>query len=143
MKSLQFVLVLFVFSIPFLFAGGQGEDGQDQVTMRVGDIEKTGNLSAQGIDKALGLIEEKSGGSIKTKIFHDSQLGSASKQLELVKSGTLEMFRGGIGWLSAYNGAYSIFSYPYVFETGDDIVKVLESPLGEELNNELIKEYGI
>ena len=64
-----------------------------KVTMRVGDIENVANLGAIALDRFADEIKEKSDGSIKVRAFHASQMGSANKQLQLVKSGALQAFR--------------------------------------------------
>jgi len=84
-----------------------------KVMMRVGDIENVANLGAVALDRFAEQIEQKSRGSFKVKAFHASQMGSANKQLQLVKSGTLQAFRGSISWLAQFDTGFSLWLYVF------------------------------
>ncbi|MCG8564072.1 MAG: TRAP transporter substrate-binding protein [Desulfobacterales bacterium] len=114
-----------------------------KVTMRVGDIENVKNLGAIALDRFAKEIKETSDGKIKVKAFHASQMGSANKQLQLVKSGTLQAFRGSISWLAQFDTAFSLLDFPFTLDSAAAAKLVAESPALEKLNDKLAKDHGI
>lgn len=133
------VLFLLVASNIVVFAGGS----QGEVTMRVGDIENVANLGAIALDRYADLIAEKSNGTIKVRAFHASQMGSAMKQLELVKSGTLESFRGSISWLVAFDTGFGLTDFPFLCANAEQAKIIALSPALARLNDKLAETHGM
>lgn len=113
------------------------------VTMRVGDIENVENLGAKALDRYIGILDTKSKGSIKAQAFHSSQLGDASKQLELVKSGTLEVYHDSISGLAMFDKGFALVEFPFLMRSNEDAIKVANSDAMKELNEKLAKDHGI
>ncbi len=139
-KALSLFLVLLTSLV--LFANGQ-QDESGSVTMRVGDIENVANLGAVAMDRYEELIEDKSQGAIDVKCFHASQMGSANKQLELVKSGTLEAFRGSISWLAQFDTGFSLTDFPFTAGSNEQAKLIAESTALGKLNDKLAAKHGI
>ncbi len=138
------VLIIMAMSIGFsLYGGGGQESSTEQIVMRVGDIENVANLGAIALDRYKDIIEERSGGTITVKAFHASQLGSANKQLELVKSGTLEAFRGSISWLAQFDTGFSLTDFPFTCGSPEEAKLVANSTSLQRLNDALAQKHGI
>lgn len=114
-----------------------------KVTMRVGDIENVANLGAIALDRFADQIKEESRGSIRVKAFHASQMGSANKQLQLVKSGALQAFRGSISWLAQFDTGFSLLDFPFTLGSAEDAKIVANSGPLNKLNDKLAATHGI
>lgn len=114
-----------------------------KVTMRVGDIENVNNLGAIALDKFADQIKKDSNGEIKVKAFHASQMGSANKQLQLVKSGTLQSFRGSISWLAQFDTGFSLLDFPFTLGSAQEAKIVATSSALDKLNDKLAEKHGI
>lgn len=125
------------------FAQGQQDVGQKTTLMRVGDIENVANLGAVALDTFAEQIAAATEGALEVRPFHASQLGSANKQLELVKSGTLEAFRGSISWLAQFDTGFSLTDFPFVCDSPQQAKAIAESEAFRRLNDRLSQEHGI
>lgn len=79
------------------------------------------------------VLEAKSGGSVKVKIFPDSQLGSEREVLELVQIGSVAATKVSAATLSNFVPEYQILGIPYLFKNAEHKFKVLEGPIGKSI----------
>lgn len=114
-----------------------------KVTMRVGDIENVANLGAVALDRFSDQIKAKSNGTIIVRAFHASQMGSANKQLQLVKSGALQAFRGSISWLAQFDTGFSLLDFPFTLTSESQAKIVANSAPLKTLNDKLAARHGI
>ncbi len=149
MKKIIVTVLLTVFATLSLLASGQKDtvvtqDGSlPKVEMKIGDIENPNNLGALAIDRFAEIMKEKSGGKFIITAFHASQLGDAMKQLDQVKSGTIQSFRGSISWLQCYNPDVAIVEFPYLATSVDEAESIFKSPALLAVNNNLREKHGI
>lgn len=79
--------------------------------------------------KTLGrLIEENSDGEIDFQFYPGSQLGGKEQVLEGLRNGSIEMGEGAATDLSTYSSIWSVFAIPYLFDSGEQAVKVISDP---------------
>ncbi len=78
-------------------------------------------------------LEMKSKGSLKVKIFPDSQLGSEREVLELLQIGSLAATKVSAATLSNFVPEYHILGIPYLFKSPEHRFKVLEGPIGKSI----------
>lgn len=79
------------------------------------------------------VLEAKSDGSVKVKIFPDSQLGSEREVLELVQIGSVAATKVSAATLSNFVPEYQILGIPYLFKNSEHKFKVLEGPIGKSI----------
>lgn len=85
-------------------------------------------LQADGA-KALGeLINESSNGKLNMEFYPSGQLGDKSATLEGLQAGTIEMTECSASDLSAYNDQWSVFSLPYLWDSGDQAIATVTDP---------------
>ncbi len=138
MKRIVKVLMVMVVMLMMTAAAHAGK-----ATMRVGDIENVANLGAVALDRFADQVKKESNGTIKVKAFHASQMGSANKQLQLVKSGTLQAFRGSISWLAQFDTGFSLLDFPFTLKSADQAKIVANSAPLRKLNDKLAEKHGI
>jgi tripartite ATP-independent transporter DctP family solute receptor len=140
MKKTMIVAMLTVSVFLCISLAGTAESAPK--VMRVGHIQSTDHPYQKGLEKFRDLVKEKTNGEIEVRIFPMAQLGSGPTQIQSVKMGTLESFIEGAGMYANLVGEYAIFTAAYVFDR-EDVYKVLDGPIGKELNEDLIKRHGI
>jgi len=138
MKKIILVVSLLLVCTVFAFA-----EDTDKIIMRVGDIENINNLGAKAIDRFAAIMKEKSGGAFTVVPYHAAQLGETQEELQQVKSGTIEAFRGGISVLGRIKGDMVISEFPYLFDSREQVEKTAMGPTISQLNDQIAKEHGI
>ena len=79
------------------------------------------------------LLEQRSGGKYKIKVFNKSALGSEKETLDQVKIGALDMNRVNISSLNAICPKSLVPTMPFLFRTTEHMRAVLDGPIGEEI----------
>jgi len=79
------------------------------------------------------LLEQRSGGKYKIKVFNKSALGSERETLDQVKIGALEMNRVNISSLNAICPKSLVPTMPFLFRSIAHMRKSLDGPIGEEI----------
>ena len=77
-------------------------------------------------------LEKKSQGRIAVELYLSGVLGKEAEVLEMVKLGNLQGSRGGL--FERANKKYLMYTLPFMFANADQVVKVLNSDLGAEIN---------
>ncbi len=77
-------------------------------------------------------LEKKSGGKIKVELYLSGTLGKEAEVLEMVKLGNLQGCRGGL--FERANKKYLMYTLPFMFANAEQVVKVMNSDLGQEIN---------
>lgn len=79
------------------------------------------------------VLDQKSGGKYKIKVFNKSALGTEKETLDQVKIGALEMNRVNISSLNSICPKSLVPTLPFLFNSVDHLHKVLDGPVGEEI----------
>lgn len=98
---------------------------------------------AEGAQKLEELIEEYSEGRIDVEVYYSSQLGGNTESMEGLRMGTIEATELSLTAISAYSDIWSTFSLPYLWESGDEAIKVLSSERVMELLEKDAEENGM
>jgi len=78
-------------------------------------------------------LEEKSGGTLKLKIFPDGQLGSEREALELLQIGSVAVTKVSAATLANFVPEYSVLGVPYLFRDKTHYFDVLEGEIGKSI----------
>lgn len=81
-------------------------------------------------------------GRINIKVFHSGQLGNDREAMESTRMGTIDIMFSGTGTYGAFYDPSKLLDLPYLFETGEHAMKVVNGPIGEELFKGLDK-FGL
>lgn len=71
-----------------------------KVALRWGGTAAAEDLASEGMRKVAKLVEERSGGSLRIKVFPASQLGDAMTQMEMTIAGNIDMFMEGSNYMA-------------------------------------------
>ncbi|WP_439519903.1 TRAP transporter substrate-binding protein [Hydrogenophaga sp.] len=79
------------------------------------------------------LLEKKSGGKHKIKVFNKGALGTEKETIDQVKIGALEMTRVNISPMNAICQKTQVPTMPFLFGSVEHMRKSLDGPIGEEI----------
>ena len=79
------------------------------------------------------LLEKKSGGKHKIKVFNKQALGSEKETIDQVKIGALDFTRVNVGPMNAICPLTQVPTMPFLFSSIAHMRKSLDGPVGEEI----------
>lgn len=129
-KQVFFVVVVFALVSGFLFAGGAEEK-------RIYKLRSSTNLGptgtvGRGLQYFVDEVNKAGGGRIKATANFGSELGNQREQVEMCKTGSLEMVVSAPGTgPGAYVPQLQAVDLPYLFKDEDHFVRVLNGIEGE------------
>ncbi len=85
------------------------------------------------VKKMSELLEQKSGGKHKIKVFNKQALGSEKETIDQVKIGALDLTRVNVGPMNAICPLTQVPTMPFLFSSVTHMRAVLDGPVGEEI----------
>lgn len=154
MKKTLAVLLSLVMVLGSTFAltscGGKDDSGEategDTYTFKIAHLQTEASAAGQYFIKLGEMLEENSGGKIKTEIYAGGTMASSDPELaELARAGTVSMVPVPTHALSALVEIpqYKVFEMPYLFNSWDEIYTVLDSDLAKDWAQPLVDKAGV
>lgn len=104
------------------------------VEMRSADVHNSDDYPTVAAVKHMSaLLDQRSGGKYKIKVFNKSALGSEKETIDQVKIGALEMNRVNISSLNSICPKTLVPTMPFLFSSIAHMRKSLDGPIGEEI----------
>ena len=97
------------------------------------NIHVDGYPNTIAMDKFAELLEQKTGGEIKLKMFHGGTLGSQPDAIEQVRLGALEIGNFNLGPIGPVAAEANVVSLPFIFKDVDHMFRVLEGEGGKAI----------
>lgn len=88
-------------------------------------------------------IESMTGGKYEVKVFPNGQLGGQTVMLELNSEGTVHLTGCSASPVGNFAPELMAFQIPFIFKDVNVAMKVMNGPVGEELNELIVKRRGI
>ena len=89
------------------------------------------------------IVEKRTNGKIKVKLFPSMQLGGEAEMIQSIQEGTLEASYTSFSPMSNFVPEVLALNLPYLFNNTAIAYKVLEGPVGKELDAIVLKKMGI
>jgi tripartite ATP-independent transporter DctP family solute receptor len=112
------------------------------VEWKLGHNANTDHIWHKTAVKFSELVEKKSGGKMTVKVFPNGQLGSETDMINSVRLGTLDMVLTG-ETLQNWAPKAALMAVPYAFRDLDQMRKVLNGPIGNEIKSDIEKKAGL
>ena len=90
-----------------------------------------------GAKKFADLVEQKSGGKIKVRIFPSGQLGGDLPNVSALQGGTLDLTVLNAGLLVGIVKDFAVVDMPFLFNTGEEADMIVDGPVGKKLFDKL------
>lgn len=86
------------------------------------------------------LVKEKTNGEVQVDVYPYEQLGKGTTQIDNVMLGTQDMFAEGSAFFVPFDKDFRIVNIPYLFRDYKHFQKVMTGPIGQRLNENLLKK---
>lgn len=144
MKRFVFNLILLVVvSSSLLFAAGAAEDqGKKEITLTVAHVAIEGQYHPynEGLKRMQEVLDEKTGGQVKLKIYAGGSLSNDEKEmLNMVQGDSLDIAIVAPSPLATFSPIISILGLPYVFKSLDHAEEIMAGEVGDTLREKLIE----
>ncbi len=83
-------------------------------------------------------IEEKSGGSLKIKVYPGATLGTQAEALDMLRTGSLAFEVTGPSILASFCDQVQVYSLPYAFDDAEQAYAYFASEASQKMYNETI-----
>jgi len=113
---------------------GGGDAGGETHTFRVAFNQNASHPQAQAILELSDKLEEATDGRYKLELFPDGTLGAQEATIEQVQSGTIDFALVAGSLLEGFNPDFSVVNLPYVYESPEHQMSVLND---REITGEL------
>lgn len=135
------LLALFLLCVMIMSVGCG--DKSETVTLLMADVQVGEHPTAIACDKFAEMVTKKTKGRVKVEIYHGDTLGSEGEQIVQLTVGGIDIARIS-GQVSNYDERLKAFQSLYLFETEEDMWKVLNGSKGDELlNSESLAENNL
>ena len=142
MKKTLVLLLCAVLSLTLCFANGSKEGAEGTKVLKLATDAALDYPTTKALSKFADLVKEKTNGRYSVEIYPSMLLGDEVSYLEQLQLGTVDIAKVSIGTISGLYQDLQVFSLPFMFKNGEEMWKVLESPIGEKVLNGL-DAYGI
>lgn len=122
---------------PTASTGGGEAGGKAEYVFKLGHLQGGDHPYQKGAEKFKELVEQKSNGRIQIDIFPSSQLGNGRDQIEGLQMGSIQLHVGSVAPVANFAPKMNVLSMPYLFESREHAVKVLDGEIGQELSKDL------
>lgn len=119
---------------------GSSSTDKAQYEFKLGHLQGGDHPYQKGAEKFKQIVEEKSQGKIKINIFPSSQLGNGRDEIEGLQLGTIQFHIGSVAPVANFAPKLNVLSLPYLFQSREQAIKVLDGDLGKELSSDLEKK---
>ncbi len=117
---------------------------EDEIFWTVAACLQESNPQSEALKLIAQELSEKTNGKFVWDIFFNSELGSESEAVELVRNNTAQFVTSNVTVMSPYVDGYSVFALPYVFHSEEDLLTYLrDGEKAKELYKELEESAGL
>lgn len=108
-----------------------------QITIHLSHVVAENTPKGQAASKFAELVEEKTNGEVKVHVYPNSSLFNDENEFQALQNGEVEMIIPTFSKMTTYVPNWQVLDLPYLFNTDEEVHKVLTGSIGEQLLNEL------
>ncbi len=134
MKKVILSIFVCVLLLGVLSACSSSASGNDAtITLRLAHNQSETHPIHNSLVKFAEGVEEKTNGSVKIQLYPNGQLGSEREAIELTQTGAIDIAKVSASALESFNGVYSLFSLPYLFDSEEHYHQVMDSNIAQDI----------
>jgi tripartite ATP-independent transporter DctP family solute receptor len=100
---------------------------------RVADTQSEDYPTVQALLYMSHLVEERTGGRHRIRVFHSRQLGEEKDTIEQTRVGAIDLNRTNVAPIGSLIPAANVLALPFLFRSFDHLHKVLDHAIGNEI----------
>ena len=145
MKRVSFcIALLLIVSLSLLSAAGAAEtSAKKEIVLTVAHVAIEGQYHPYntGLAKMQEVLDEKTGGQIKLKIYAGGTLSNDEKEmLTMIQNDSLDLAIVAPSPLATFAPMISILGLPYIFKSLDHAEEIMSGEVGRVMREELVKK---
>lgn len=137
---MRFIL-LFTASL-LLLTGCDSKKDSGEFTLKFGHLASEDNTWHKAALKFKELVEARSKGLVKVKVYPNSQLGKEMELIDSIQLGTADMTITGES-LQNWAPKAALMAVPYAFESSEEMRAAAASPAGLEISKQITEKTGL
>ena len=122
---------------------GAGAANAQDVTMNVGWSTPLDSDYGVLATKFKELVEEYTDGSVEVKLRCCGQIASEDDAFKAMQLGTVDAYFVSQNNVSPHWPLMDVFVLPYIFESADHLVAVVDGPVGDEMRERILTDAGV
>lgn len=126
-----------------LFAGVANAKTAPTMTLRLADSQAAGYVTVLADNLFAKDVEAKTNGRIKVQVYSGGQLGDEKSTIEQLQFGAIDAIRISAAPLAEFNKPINALILPYMFKNKDQMFRVLDGKVGNEIFASLQKDSKI
>ncbi len=107
--------------------------------VKLGIVTTPGTAQYIAAEKFKELVEERSSGEWRVKIFHSASLGNETDILQQIQMNAVQMGIITLGPFDSFVPTVRVVGFPFLFKNFDQVDAILDGPLGQEVLDSLAK----
>lgn len=119
------------------FASGKTNGQITERTLRWAQQNSMDHPQGMGAQRFSELVEQRSAGKIKVRVFPSGQLGGDLQNVEALQSGALDLMVLNAGLLVGIVKDFAVLDLPFLFNTPEEADAVVDGPVGKKLLDKL------
>jgi tripartite ATP-independent transporter DctP family solute receptor len=100
---------------------------------RVADTQSEDYPTVQALLYMARLVEERTGGRHRIRVFHSRQLGEEKETIEQTRVGAIDLNRTNVAPIGSLIPAANVLALPFLFRSFDHLHNVLDREVGSEI----------
>ena len=100
---------------------------------RVADTQSEDYPTVQALLYMSRLVEERTGGRHRIRVFHSRQLGEEKDTIEQTRVGAIDLNRTNVAPIGSLIPAANVLALPFLFRSFDHLHRVLDHAIGNEI----------
>jgi tripartite ATP-independent transporter DctP family solute receptor len=100
---------------------------------RVADTQSEDYPTVQALMFMARLVEERTAGRHRIRVFHSRQLGEEKDTIEQTRVGAIDLNRTNVAPIGSLIPAANVLALPFLFRSFDHLHKVLDHAIGDEV----------
>jgi tripartite ATP-independent transporter DctP family solute receptor len=100
---------------------------------RVADTQSDDYPTVQALELMARLVEERTGGRHRLRVFHSRQLGEEKDTIEQTRVGAIDLNRTNVAPIGSLIPSVNALALPFLFRSFDHLHKVLDRAIGDEI----------
>ena len=100
---------------------------------RVADTQSEDYPTVQALVFMARLVEERTAGRHRIRVFHSRQLGEEKDTIEQTRVGAIDLNRTNVAPIGSLIPAANVLALPFLFRSFDHLHKVLDHGIGDEI----------
>ena len=128
----------------FASCGGMGGDSDPPAwEVRFSHVLSTSSEFHLMAERFRDLMDERTGGRFRVVIYPSGQLGGERVAFEQIQAGAVQVTITGTPVLSGWVPETQVFDLPFLFETRDHGLRVMQGPAGDWWRDVLLERTGV